>query len=67
MDSQGSEQFIRTMSYERAEAVYRYFIAQGLSANRLSVYGMSDNFPIGDNTNEEGRRQNRRIEIIREK
>lgn len=66
MDSQGSEQFIRKMSYDRAEAVYEFFIAKGMEPNRLSVYGMSDDYPIADNTNEAGRIKNRRIEIIRE-
>lgn len=66
MDSQGSEQSIRQMSYDRAEAVYRFFIAQGIQSSRLTVYGMSDDFPIADNTNAEGRMKNRRIEIIRE-
>jgi len=66
MDSQGSEQFIRTISYDRAVAVYEFFTARGIAPNRLNVYGMSDDYPIADNTNEEGRSKNRRIEIIRE-
>lgn len=66
MDSQGSEQFIREMSFNRAEAVYQFLISRGISPSSLSVYGMSDDYPIADNTNEEGRNRNRRIEIIRE-
>jgi len=66
MDSQGSEQYIRKISYERAEAVKEYLVSLGISADRFSLYGMSDDFPVGDNTNPEGRNKNRRIEIIRE-
>ena len=66
MDSQGSEQNIRQMSYDRADAVYQFFVAKGIKPDRLTVYGMSDDFPIADNTNAEGRMKNRRIEIVRE-
>ena len=67
MDSQGSERSIRQMSYDRADAVYQFFIAKGIKPDRLTVYGMSDDYPIADNTNAEGRMKNRRIEIIKEK
>lgn len=67
MDSQGSEQFIRKVSYDRASAVLDFFISKGLSADRFTLYGMSDDYPISDNTNEDGRQKNRRIEIIKEK
>ncbi|MGD8305760.1 MAG: OmpA family protein [Ignavibacteria bacterium] len=66
MDSQGSEQFIRRVSLDRAEAVRDYLVSKGLSADRFTLYGMSDDYPIGDNTTAEGRSKNRRIEIIRE-
>ena len=67
MDSQGSEQFIRKISYERAAVVLEFFTSNGISSDRFTVYGMSDDFPIANNTNEEGREKNRRIEIIKEK
>ena len=44
-----------------------FFTSNGISSDRFSVYGMSDDFPIANNTIEEGREKNRRIEIIREK
>ncbi|MGB5894236.1 MAG: OmpA family protein [Ignavibacteriaceae bacterium] len=67
MDSQGSEQFIRKISYDRAAVVLEFFTSNGISSDRFSIYGMSDDFPIANNTNEEGREKNRRIEIIKEK
>lgn len=66
MDSQGTEQFIRRISFERAEAVKNHLVSLGISPDRFSLYGMSDDFPVGDNTNPEGRNKNRRLEIIRE-
>lgn len=66
MDSQGSEQFIRRISSERAETVKNYLVSLGISSDRFTTYGMSDDYPIGDNTTREGRSKNRRIEIIRE-
>lgn len=67
MDSQGSDQFIRTISAQRADAVLDFMKFKGLSADRFTTYGIGDNDPIGDNNTESGRRLNRRIEIIREK
>ena len=67
MDSQGSDQFIRTISAERADAVLDFMKFKGLSGDRFTTYGMGDNNPIGDNNTESGRRLNRRIEIIKEK
>jgi outer membrane protein OmpA-like peptidoglycan-associated protein len=67
MDSQGAERFIRKISYDRAAVVFDFFTSNGISSDRFSVYGMSDDFPIANNTNEEGREKNRRVEIIREK
>jgi len=66
MDTHGTEQYIRKMSYDRASAVRDYFVSHGVNSIRITVYGMSDDFPVGDNTTEEGRRKNRRIEIVKE-
>jgi outer membrane protein OmpA-like peptidoglycan-associated protein/opacity protein-like surface antigen len=67
MDSNGSKRFLRNLSLERAKAVLEYFsYFGGLKRENFQVFGMGDNFPIGDNNTEEGRRQNRRIEITPE-
>ena len=64
MDSQGSPGFLRALSLDRAKAVLEYFVLfGGLTRENFQVYGMGDKFPIADNTTEEGRRRNRRIEI----
>ena len=67
MDSNGSKRYLRNLSLERAKAVLEYFsYFGGLKRENFQVFGMGDNFPIGDNGTEEGRKQNRRIEIFPE-
>lgn len=68
MDSNGNKRFLRNLSLERAKAVLEYIsYFGGLKRENFQVMGMGDNYPIGDNDTEEGRRQNRRIEIVPEK
>jgi len=67
MDSHGSENFIRTLSLERAKAILEYLVVLGgLNRANFEVYGLGDKFPIADSNTEDGRRRNRRVEIIRE-
>lgn len=66
MDSEGPEQWVRTMSSKRAESIYYYFISHGLDAARFTIYGLGDKFPIANNTTEQGRARNRRIIIVKE-
>lgn len=67
MDSNGSKRFLRNISLERAKAILDYFTHfGGLKRENFQVFGMGGNFPVGDNNTEEGRIQNRRIEIIPE-
>lgn len=66
MDSQGTITMIKKLSYDRAKTVFDYLVAQGLSPDRFTIYGLGDSFPIGNNNTAEGRSSNRRIMIIRE-
>jgi OOP family OmpA-OmpF porin len=52
------------LSVQRAEAVRRYLIQSGIEASRLQTIGYGDSRPIADNSTEEGRRLNRRIEFV---
>lgn len=67
MDSKGDARFLRTLSLERAKAVLEYFIYfGGIKRENFKVFGMGDKMPVADNRTEDGRKQNRRIEIIAE-
>ncbi|MEM9533285.1 MAG: OmpA family protein [Pseudomonadota bacterium] len=63
-DSVGSETFNLQLSQERADAVRNALIDKGLSPRRMQAVGLGEAFPVADNANEPGRRQNRRVEII---
>src|SRR5581483_4861437 len=53
------------LSTARATEVVKYFLAHShLPAERLLAVGRADTVPVATNTTEEGRQQNRRIEIL---
>lgn len=62
-DNQGSAAHNKELSTNRAGAVYRFLIEKGVSATRLKYQGYSSTKSVASNDTEEGRKQNRRIEI----
>ncbi len=48
----------------RASAVVRGLVARGLPASRLEAVAYADTRPVAPNRTEEGRRRNRRVEIL---
>ena len=62
-DNVGSAASNQKLSEARAKAVYDYFVANGVSAERLSYVGYGMNRPIAPNDTPEGRQQNRRVEL----
>ena len=64
-DNLGSHEHGVELSKQRAEAVYTV-LAQDLTADggiQFDVRGYAEDFPIADNSTEDGRRKNRRVEI----
>jgi OmpA-OmpF porin, OOP family len=54
------------LSQQRAEAVRRYLVdTHRIAAARLTTAGFGDTRPVADNTTEEGRAKNRRVELHR--
>jgi len=62
-DSVGSEAYNQGLSQRRAESVSSYLSSRGISPSRLSVKGYGESNPIADNSTEEGRALNRRVEL----
>jgi outer membrane protein OmpA-like peptidoglycan-associated protein len=62
-DSVGSNASNIELSQKRAISVGKYLIGQGIDKNRIQVYGAGPSQPIASNSSEEGRAQNRRVEI----
>ena len=59
-----TEQDYRSLSEQRAKSAADFLLSTGaVTAKRLTARGMGADSPIGDNSSEEGRRQNRRVEI----
>ncbi|WP_060990144.1 OmpA family protein [Photobacterium leiognathi] len=63
-DSKGAEAYNLRLSQVRADAVGNYLIRQGVNANRVISQGRGEANPIASNSTENGRAQNRRVEII---
>ncbi len=51
------------LSVDRVEAVKKYLISQGIEANRLLTKAFGGTKPIADNSREETRKLNRRVEM----
>ncbi len=62
-DSWGDRDFNINLSQQRAESVIQYLQEAGIDPGRLSAVGLGPDEPIADNDTEEGRSQNRRVEI----
>nr|VFJ45623.1 MAG: OmpA-OmpF porin, OOP family [Candidatus Kentron sp. FM]VFJ49474.1 MAG: OmpA-OmpF porin, OOP family [Candidatus Kentron sp. FM]VFK13532.1 MAG: OmpA-OmpF porin, OOP family [Candidatus Kentron sp. FM] len=63
-DNIGGDDQNLALSHARAKAVEAYLISRGVPANGISaVEGRGESFPKDSNETEEGRAQNRRVEI----
>jgi outer membrane protein OmpA-like peptidoglycan-associated protein/tetratricopeptide (TPR) repeat protein len=62
-DNTGSDSRNKSLSENRAKAVYTTLIGRGISENRLTYKGYAATKPISDNTSEEGKAMNRRTEF----
>lgn len=63
-DSTGSASYNRQLSERRAQAVADYLIRRGVAPARLTTLGYGETQPVASNDTPDGRRQNRRVEIV---
>lgn len=60
-DNTGNPEANQKLSEDRAKNVMDELVSKGVDASRLESQGYGDQYPVGDNSTEEGRQQNRRI------
>lgn len=61
--AEGNEAYNVNLSKDRANAVKQYLVNAGVSASSVSANGYGEANPVASNATEEGRVQNRRVEI----
>ena len=62
-DSTGDASYNQRLSERRAQSVGNYLSQNGVSSMRLNTMGYGANQPVASNATEQGRAQNRRVEI----
>ena len=64
-DSKGDDAYNQRLSERRAQAVASWLASKhGVDAARMTTRGLGESKPVADNTTDEGRQKNRRVEAI---
>ena len=64
-DNTGTVAGNQKLSEQRAQAIVNKLVDMGIAANRLSAKGMGQSAPLADNSTDEGRAKNRRVEFVK--
>lgn len=59
----GNEDDNKALSERRAQRLFDFLAANGVSPSRMEARGMGESQPVADNDTDAGRQQNRRVEI----
>jgi OOP family OmpA-OmpF porin len=62
-DSVGTDAYNQGLSMRRANSVADYLAAGGISRSRMEVDGFGESRPVASNDTDDGRAQNRRVEL----
>ncbi len=62
-DSVGKPEYNMKLSERRAKAILDYFAAKGIPSSKMTAVGHGQKDPIADNSTDEGRALNRRVEL----
>ena len=63
-DNAGKPDYNRELSQRRADAVMQYLVAHGIAADRVTAVGKGEDSPVSSNATADGRRKNRRVNIV---
>lgn len=64
-DNQGSDKVNDPLSQKRSEAIVNALVKLGVDEFNLKAVGKGSHEPVADNSTEEGRAKNRRVEFIK--
>jgi len=64
-DNVGDAKFNQKLSEDRAAAVKKALVDKGIDAARMIAAGYGDTKPVADNKTDDGRAQNRRVELVK--
>ena len=62
-DSKGTDAYNQRLSERRAKSVKDYLVRGGIPASRIRTVGYGESRPVASNDTEDGRAQNRRVEL----
>lgn len=62
-DNVGSDEYNRKLSLRRAKSIKAYLVSKGIKASRMTSKGYGEMQPKSTNETEEGRAENRRVEV----
>jgi outer membrane protein OmpA-like peptidoglycan-associated protein len=62
-DSRGTDEYNQALSLRRASAVREYLIAGGIAGSAITIEGFGESRPVATNDTDDGRQQNRRVEL----
>ncbi len=65
-DNQGNTAANQALSEKRAQAVVAWLVAHGIPADRLSAQGFGSSKPVADNSTDDGKAKNRRVELAKQ-
>ncbi len=63
-DDVDTDDYNMKLSIQRANSVRDYLVSKGLDASKVVTTGKGESMPIASNKTEEGRAQNRRVEVL---
>jgi outer membrane protein OmpA-like peptidoglycan-associated protein len=62
-DNVGNKRDLMALSWDRAEAIKKFLVDEGVKKDQISTRGFGPNKPLTDNATEAARKKNRRVEI----
>ena len=66
-DSRGSDEYNQKLSQRRVNNIKKYLVEQfGINPDRMTAIGYGESRPIADNSTDEGRQLNRRVDAVME-